>query len=321
MPLRLFEWDTTMFKRVRHTLLAAAIAGHAGGAAAAPMTLHDYLALSGPAPDLHVAYGAAPSQFAELFLPPGAGTQPSPVVVLIHGGCWTVEFGGITQMRNMAGDLAAQGIAVWNVEYRRVDEPGGGYPGTYQDVAQALERLRAVAPEHRLDLARLVLVGHSAGGHLAQWGASRARLPAASPLYTADPLKVTQVISLGGLADLRHEEALIKRSCDRDRAQLAGLSSAARPDVFADTSPAEMLPGGFRTVLVHGEFDTVSPPRVGRDYARRAAAAGDRADVVLLPGGSHYDEVSAASPSWRIVAGEIRKALGLEPVPAPKINR
>jgi acetyl esterase/lipase len=301
-----------MLKRWGRKLMAAA-AGGVGAAAAgpAPMTLQDYLALSGPAPDRHFAYGGAPSQFVELFLPAGPG--PFPVVVLIHGGCWTVEFGGITQMHNMAGDLIKQGIAVWNVEYRRVDEAGGGYPGTYHDVAVAMDLLRGAAAEHRLDLGRVVLVGHSAGGHLAQWAASRARLPAASPLHVADPLPVRQVISLGGLADLRHEEKLIKTSCDRDMVQLTGLPSAARPDVFADTSPGEMLPAGVRTVLIHGEFDTVSPLRAGQDYARRAQAAGDAAEVIVLPGGSHYDEVAATSPSWRIVSAEIRKALGMAP--------
>jgi acetyl esterase/lipase len=258
-----------------------------------------------------VAYGAAPSQFAELFQPNGDG--PFPVAVIIHGGCWTKEFGGITQMRNMAGDLAGQGIAVWNVEYRRYDEAGGGYPGMYHDVATAMDRLRVLAAEHKLDLSRVVLVGHSAGGHLAQWAASRARLPRSSPLYAADPLPVPVVISLGGLADLRNEQALIKSSCDRDMVQLAGVASAERPDIFSDTSPAELLPVGVRTVLIHGEHDNISPLRVGQDYARRAQAAGDEAEVVSLPGGSHYDEVAATSPSWRIVSAHIRKALGLPP--------
>ena len=305
-----------MLKTMGRTLLAAAIAGHAGGAAAAPMSLQDYLALTGPAPALHVAYGAAPSQFAELFAPAGDG--PFPVAVVIHGGCWTREFGGITQMRNIAGDLLRQGVAVWNVEYRRFDEAGGGYPGMYHDVATAIDRLRALAPTHRLDLSRIVLVGHSAGGHLAQWAGSRARLPRNSPLYVADPLPVPTVISLGGLADLRNEAALIKSSCERDTAQLAGTPGADRPDVFADTSPAEMLPSGVRTVLIHGEFDTVSPVRAGHDYARRAIAAGDAAEVVTLPGGSHYDEVAATSPSWSIVSAQIRKALGIGEAPAAR---
>jgi acetyl esterase/lipase len=291
-----------MLTTLRKTLCAAAIAGAAGTAgtsahAAAPMTLQDYLALSGPAPDLRIAYGSAPSQFVELFKPAGPG--PFPVVILIHGGCWTVHFGGIAQMRNMAGELIRNGIAVWNVEYRRVDEEGGGYPGMYQDVATAVDRLRQEAGAHGLDLARVVAVGHSAGGHLAQWAASRHRLPLAIP----------HVISLGGLADLRNEEGLIKTSCERDMVQLAGLPSAARPDVFADTSPAELLPSGVRTVLVTGELDDVSPVRVAQDYARRAQAAGDAAEVVVLPNASHYDEVAATSPAWQLVYAEIRKAL------------
>jgi acetyl esterase/lipase len=119
------------------------------------------------------------------------------------------------------------------------------------------------------------------------------------------------VISLGGLADLRNGAALIRSSCDRETAQLAGTPSAARPDVFADTSPAEMLPAGINTVLIHGERDTVAPPAAGEDYARRARAAGDTAEVIVLPGASHYDEVAASSPSWPIVNRAIRKALGL----------
>ncbi|WP_229424943.1 alpha/beta hydrolase [Massilia sp. Se16.2.3] len=105
-------------------------------APAAPMKLADYMALQGPAPTARLPYGPAPSQYAELFVPEGAG--PFPVAVLVHGGCWTERFGGITQFRNMAGALRARGIAVWNVEYRRVDEAGGGYPGMYRDMHAAL---------------------------------------------------------------------------------------------------------------------------------------------------------------------------------------
>jgi acetyl esterase/lipase len=271
-----------------------------------PMTLQDYLALAGPAPTGRSAYGPCPSQFAELFLPPGDG--PFPVVVLFHGGCWTVEYGGITQMRDMAGALASQGIAVWNVEYRRHDEEGGGYPGMYRDVATAVDLLREDA---RLDLARIVAVGHSAGGHLAQWVASRHRLPTWSPAYVDDPVRFGTVISLGGLADLRNQAALIRSSCERDTAQLAGSPTARRPDVFADTSPAEMLPSGARTVLIHGEFDDIAPLSAGEDYARRARAAGDEAEVIVLPGASHYDEVATGSPAWTIVCRAIRTALGL----------
>lgn len=274
---------------------------------AAPMTLTDYMALSGPAPDATLRYGAAPSQYAELFVPPGKG--PFPVAVLVHGGCWTKEYGGITQFRNMAGALAARGIAAWNVEYRRVDEAGGGYPGTYQDMNAALDLLARTARDYPLDLDRLVAVGHSAGGQLVQWLAARPRIPASSPLFHADAMPVRRVVSLGGLADLRRESALLKTSCDRDVAELAGMSSAARPDVFADTNAGDLMPNGSRTILVTGELDTISPPRVAHDFAARARAAGDAAEVVILPGASHYDEVAATSASWPLVLRAIESML------------
>lgn len=295
------------------SLLSALLLGASLHAHAAPMKLDDYLALSGPAPTATLPYGPAPSQYAELFLPTGptAGAGPHPVAVLVHGGCWTSRFGGITQLRNMAGALAARGIAVWNVEYRRVDEEGGGYPGMYLDMHAALDLLAAQAPRHRLDLNRIVAVGHSAGGQLVQWIAGRDRIPATSPLFRANGLKVGNIVSLGGLADLRHEAALIKASCDRDTVQLAGTPSAARPDVFADTNAAELMPNGSRTWLVTGALDTISPPRVAHDYAARARQAGDVAEVVILPDASHYDEVAATSPAWPRVLEVIERALGL----------
>nr|WP_314540909.1 alpha/beta hydrolase [uncultured Massilia sp.] len=293
-------------RRLFPLLFATAIAC-AGTVHAAPMKLSDYMALSGPAPSATYHYGTAPSQYAELFLPEGKG--PFPVAVLVHGGCWTREFGGIVQLRNIAGALARRGIASWNVEYRRVDEEGGGYPGTYQDMNAALDLLAREAKHHPLDLARLAAVGHSAGGQLVQWLAARARIPASSPLYHPDALPVRQVVSLGGLADLRREAALIQTSCERSTEQLAGTPSKDRPDVFSDTNAGDLMPNGSRTILVTGELDTISPPRVAHAFAARAKAAGDAAEVVILPGASHYDEVAATSPSWPLVLQAIESAL------------
>jgi acetyl esterase/lipase len=290
---------------LRSLLSAVLLSGSA--AVAAPMTLEHYLALSGPAPTATIAYGSAPSQFAELFRPSGPG--PFPVVVLVHGGCWTVQYGGITQMHNVAGALAARGIAVWNVEYRRADEEGGGYPGTYLDLNAALDALAAQAGAYQLDTSRILAMGHSAGGQLVQWIAGRARIAPSSPLYQAAPLPVRHIISLGGLADLRRESALIQSSCGRDTAQLAGRPSAARPDVFSDTNAAELIPNGSRTVLITGELDTISPPRAAHAYAARASAAGDQAEVLILPGASHYDEIAASSPAWKLILPVIEQAL------------
>jgi acetyl esterase/lipase len=299
--------ESVPMKSCLRALLAALLLPSAVNAA--PMKLSDYLALTGPAPTAKIAYGSAPSQFAELFRP--AGNGPFPVAVLVHGGCWTIKFGGIEQMRNLAGALAAQGIAVWNVEYRRVDEPGGGYPGTYLDINAALDQLGAQAARHQLDLGHIVALGHSAGGQLVQWIAGRNRIAASSPLFQAHPLPLRQIISLGGLADLRNERELIKHSCGRDTAELAGAPSSARPDVFSDTNAAELMPNGSRTVLINGELDTVSPPRAAYAYAARAQSAGDAASVIVLPGASHYDEVAASSPSFALLLPAIRRALGL----------
>jgi acetyl esterase/lipase len=299
-----------MLRRLLPIALLAACATMCCSAIAAapkPMTLADYLALKGPVPNATFAYGSAPSQYAELFLPGGRG--PFPVAVLVHGGCWTKEFGGITQLRNLAAALAERGIASWNVEYRRVDEPGGGYPGTYQDMNAALAMLAQQAQRYPLDLSRLAAVGHSAGGQLVQWMAGRPRIPATSPLYQVDPLPVKNVVSLGGLADLRREQTLIKTSCDREIGQLTGAPSDKRPDVFSDTNAGDLMPNGSRTILVTGALDVISPPRVAHDFARRARAAGDAAEVVILPGASHYDEVAASSHAWPRVLQAIESAL------------
>ena len=292
------------------SLLATALLALPHGTVAAPMSLDDYLALTGPAPGVHIAYGAAPSQYAQLFRPEGSG--PFPVVVLVHGGCWTVAFGGITQMRNVAGALAAQGIAVWNVEYRRVDEPGGGYPGTYEDMHAALDSLQQHASRYQLDTGRIVAMGHSAGGQLVQWIAGREQLPKSSPLYRDKYLPVKNILSLGGLADLRHEKDLIKSSCERDIAQLAGSASTDRPDIYSDTNAADLMPNGSRTVLATGELDTISPPRVAHDYAARAIKAGDHAEVLILPGASHYDEIAATSNAWKLILPVLKQMLGLD---------
>ncbi len=307
MPSRL----ATLFTSLLSSLLLCTPA-----TAATPMTLKDYLALSGPAPTAKIAYGSAPSQFAELFRPAGPG--PFPVVVLVHGGCWTIQFGGITQMHNVAGALAARGIAVWNVEYRRVDEDGGGYPGTYLDINAALDKLAAEAPRYQLDTERIVAMGHSAGGQLVQWIAGRARITPSSPLFQRKLLPVRDIISLGGLADLRNEKDLIKTSCGRDMVQLTGEPSSTRPDVYADTNAAELMPNGSRTILITGALDTISPPRAAYAYAARAQAAGDMARVVILPNASHYDEIAATSPAWSLILAEIEQALRIAKQPRTK---
>jgi acetyl esterase/lipase len=237
------------------------------------------------------------------------------VAILVHGGCWSREFGGIRQMRSIAAGLSDQGIAVWNIEYRRADEAGGGYPGTYQDINDALASLELAAPRLQLDLVHLVAIGHSAGGQLVQWMAGRERLPANSPVHAPLPLPVREIISLGGLADLRRQKARIARVCERPMVELTGHADARRPDPYVDTSAAELMPNGAHTLLVHGARDHQVPPAVGADYLRRARRAGDPAELLVLPGASHFDEVAFNRPAWQQILPHVRRAVGLDAAP------
>jgi acetyl esterase/lipase len=175
---------------IRYTSLAvAALFAAVPIARAEPIDLATYKALPRPAPTAVLSYGNMATQAVDVFRPEGVG--PFPVVVLIHGGCWRdLPGAGREQLRHLGADLARRGIATWSIGYRRADETGGGYPGTFEDVATAVDRLRDDAARYDLDLTRTILLGHSAGGHLALWAAARHRLPAESPLRRAEPFPV-----------------------------------------------------------------------------------------------------------------------------------
>src|SRR5262245_10884644 len=134
-----------------------------------------------------VEYGTDPFQFAELEVPATSG--PHPAAIVIHGGFWRSKY-GLDYIRPVCSELAKSGIAVWNIEYRRIGNPGGGWPGTFEDVAASADHLATLAAQYQLDLSRIIAIGHSAGGHLAFWLAARKKLLAGA-------------ISLAGVLDLR----------------------------------------------------------------------------------------------------------------------
>mgnify|MGYP001551868213 CR=1 FL=1 len=278
----------------------------ASTAMADPASLDQYMKQARHSADEVVHYGPAPSQVAELFLPKAKG--PHPVVVLLHGGCFLKQYEGFAQTSALAADLAGRGYAVWNVEYRKLGEAGAGYPGTFQDVATAVDGLRAEAPKYDLDLRRVVAVGHSAGGHLALWAASRGKLPASSPLWTADPMKIGAVISLAGIGDLEGQGKAFALPCGDDTIDRL-VDTAHRKHPFADTSPAELLPTGVKVVMVHGVFDSVMPPYTGRDYVLKVRKAGDKAEVVTIPDAGHFDLVIPTTAAWRVIAGIVEREI------------
>jgi acetyl esterase/lipase len=264
-------------------------------AAFTPLTWDDLTARPRPVADATVTYGADAMQKVDVWVPRGAG--PHPVVVMVHGGCWQTSIADRRLMDWVAGDLRDAGVAVWNIDYRGVDRDGGGYPGTFRDVAQAADALRYHAAQYRLDTRRVVAIGHSAGGHLALWLAGRARLPADSPLHTPNPLPIAHVVSLGGLPDLEATAASPDNGCGT--AVVARLVGTGRADPYADTSVPRLFPLGVPQDLVNGRQDRIIPYRMATDYVARATAAGDRATLHAVDRTGHVELVTPDTAAWR----------------------
>jgi acetyl esterase/lipase len=239
-------------------------------------------------PERH-PYGPARSQYVELFRPHRPG--PWPVAVVLHGGFWKAQYGR-KETHAISADLAARGWVAWNVEYRRMGRlSGGGYPCTLEDVAAAVDHL-AVMPAHAeglLDRTRVVAIGHSAGGHLAAWLATRERPRVA----------VTGVVSLAGVLDLRQASEL--RLSDGVVHRFLGGTPQEVPERYAAASPAERLPLGVPALLTHGGRDDTVPSAMSERFAAAARAAGDDVELVVEPDEDHFGHTDPANPLWRAV--------------------
>lgn len=247
-----------------------------------------------------LAYGPDPSQEGDLWCPAGAG--PHPVAVLFHGGFWYHAWER-DLMDGLARDLAGSGVAVWNVEYRRVGA-GGGWPATGEDAARATDHLVPLAPVYDLDLDRVALLGHSAGAQLALWVAARGRRGVVHP---------TLVVGMATIADL--EEALDARTGGNSVAHLlsAGLDNAGDDgdlDVaLSDASPRARVPIGVPQILAHAVDDDVVPPAQTTAYAEAAHAAGDDVTVLTIESGGHFSLIDPLSSAWAAVARALQARL------------
>jgi acetyl esterase/lipase len=253
-------------------------------------------------PDRRIRYAAdSPVQHGDLRLPRGpAPSAGYAVAVVIHGGAWHADWTS-DYTGPFAEALTAAGIATWNIEFRRFGNRGGGYPGTFTDVGRATDFLRILADHHPLDLGRVVVVGHSSGGHLALWLAGRRNLPEGSALRGPDPLPVAGVISLAGVNDLEGALALGNRA---DVLDLIGPGPAAGAR-FATTSPRRLLPLGVPQVLMVGTRDETWRIEMTRRYATAAAEAGDEVELLILEGANHADVVDPDGPAPLMTAREV----------------
>lgn len=272
-----------------------------------PLTWPDLIARPRAEPDRTFRYGPDQLQLVDLWLPTGTPARSWPTVLMVHGGCWQSSVADRRLMDWIAADLRAAGVAVWNIDYRGVDRDGGGYPGTFRDAAAATDLLRDHAGVSRLDLSRVVAVGHSAGGHLALWLAARHRLPPDSPLAAADPLPIAHVVSLGGLPDLAAVEASPDNGCGTG--VIAQLVGGDRPNRFADTSVAELLPLGVPIDLVDGGQDRIVPARMAPAFAAAARAAGDRVALHCVDDTGHVELIAPGTPAWATAKSAIEAAL------------
>ena len=233
-------------------------------------------------------YGAHPHQVCDLHRPAGSG--PHPVAVVLHGGYWQPPYTKLI-MRPLCEDLARRGYAAYNVEYRRLGRDGGGWPQTFDDVAAAIDLLAEIDDEG-LDLSRVTLVGHSAGGQLALWAAGRPELPHGSP-GAAPRVTGERVLALAAVCNVGHAGRIAVR--------LLGGTPEEVPQRWAQADPIRRIPLDVPVALVHGVEDgTVSIQR-SREYAAAAAAAG--APVTLIETqGDHRAPIDPRSPAWGAAA-------------------
>ncbi|MFG3130264.1 alpha/beta hydrolase [Streptomyces tendae] len=289
------------------------------GTAAARDAAEEKSALSHPAvePDSTAGYGDHPDQVIDFYVPRGgagpSGAAAVPVVVVLHGGSWRAPYDR-RHISPFAGFLARRGLAVASVEYRRGaegaagDGPGGPvagrWPDTFDDVAAALDALPELVRRQlpMADARRVVLTGHSAGGHLALWAAARHLLPADAPWRTERPAPLRGVVALAPIADFEVADKL--GVCGGAARQLLGageLFAERRP--YAD--PALLLPTGIATTLVQGRADVDVPQAVAEAYADAAAKAGEVVGVTLLEDVGHYPLIDPAADACAVVAEEI----------------
>ncbi|MGA2597718.1 MAG: alpha/beta fold hydrolase [Bryobacteraceae bacterium] len=244
------------------------------------------LDIPAPAAGRRIPYGPEALHFGDLRLPAGAG--PHPLLIFIHGGFWrarrNLEYAG-----HLCATLAERGVASWNIEYRRVGDSGGGFPGTLDDVLMAGRFVEELAQSHPFDLTRVTVAGHSAGGQLALWLAAQECLP------------LRRAISLAGVTDLRRGSELHLGDGAID--DFMGGSPAQVGAAYRAASPIDLLPIRTPQLMIHGTLDDVVPV----ELSDRFAAASQNCEFLRLEGADHFDIVDPRSRFWPAVIEELAR--------------
>lgn len=272
---------------------------------------------------IKISYGPDPLQYGELSLPAGAG--PFPVVTLLHGGCWRSSNRMIENYRVMSKAMNEHGIATWNLQYRGATNPGGGWPGTWQDLGNGFDALKEIGESYPVDLQQAVVVGHSSGGHFGAWLAMRSQLPPNSEIYVEPQVSPVALVmtdayinplmidSIGETGEIYCGEPLLEK--------LVGGPVEDNIDNFLQISPLEWLPWGIPQeyvvstyrypvslprVLAQGKTSMRTPP----DYPALAVIAGDEINVRLISNESHGAFYTQGSRGYNATISAVLRLLG-----------
>jgi len=255
------------------------------------VSAEDILSQPPPPPDQRVAYGADLNQFLEVRLPHGKG--PHPVLLNIHGGYWRAKY-DLAHAGHLCEALRAAGVATFNVEYRRVGNEGGGWPGTFTDIRSAYSYVRQEYSRFHLDLKRLAVMGHSAGGQLALCLAAH-----------EDSLR--RAISLAGVVDLKKAFAL--HLSNDAVAEFLGGKPTEVPEHYREADPTELSITHARQWLLHGAEDDTVPPAFSRDYAEHKKKLGERVELIEVAHAGHFDPIDPRSEVFKKVKSAVLSAL------------
>jgi acetyl esterase/lipase len=251
----------------------------------------DILTLEPPPADFRLPYGTDPNQFGDLRLPTIKG--PFPVVMAIHGGYWRAKY-DLLHAGHLCAALTQKGCATWNIEFRRVGNPGGGWPGTLEDVANAHRFLPQIAASHHLDVTRMVVMGHSAGGQLAL-------------CLAAHEPSVKHIVSLAGVLDLQRAWDL---HLSHDAVvELLGGKPTEVPDHYQEADPMRLPVPQAHQLVIHGSADDIVPPEFSRDYVEKKKKQKENATLLEIPRADHFDLIDPRSPAWPQIEVRVLEAL------------
>jgi acetyl esterase/lipase len=250
----------------------------------------EILSLTPPPADHRLAYGTDPSQFGDLRLPGGSG--PFPTVMNIHGGFWRAKY-DLLHAGHLGAALTRKGVATWNLEYRRVGNSGGGWPGTFEDIGNGYRFLPQIAKQYKLDASCMLVMGHSAGGHLAV-------------CLAAHEAAVKRAVSLAGLVDLQKTFEL-HLSNDAVMEFLGGKPDEV-PEHYQEADPIRLTVSA-RQILIHGTKDDIVPPAFSGKYVEAKRKKGENAKLVEIADADHFDLIDPRSVAWKQVEGAVLELL------------